>query len=185
MSQSFDHLVAYHCASTLMGHKAGSLFGMKRNAFAAQQEKVESVFAMLEKKGLYGHIIHCADEIILIYVYRKELLQRHLFHPLSRALLDDHGYTGRDTSELISQLVKRLTDSNNFPHEIGLFLGYPPEDVEGFVKHKGKNCKHSGCWKVYGDVGRSKALFIQYATCRMTCINCIKCGMTLEQVVPA
>ncbi len=38
-----------------------------------------------------------------------------------------------------------------FPHEIGLFLGYPPEDVCGYIRNKGKCQKCTGHWQVYGD----------------------------------
>ena len=38
-----------------------------------------------------------------------------------------------------------------FPHEIGIFLGYPLADVAGFIRNKGRNCKCIGTWKVYGD----------------------------------
>ncbi len=185
MSAGFDHLVAYHCAPTLMGHKAGSLFFMKRMAFAAQQDKAQKILAMLSQKGLSGQVIHCAGEATLVYLYRKELLLEHLAHPLSRTLLDAHGYTGRDAHELVAQLASRLSANSSFPHEIGLFLGYPPEDVDGFVKHKGLHCKHCGCWKVYGDVGQAKALFGQYAICRKDCLGCMNRGMTLDQLVTA
>ena len=42
-----------------------------------------------------------------------------------------------------------LSGSCAFPHEIGLFLGYPFEDVMGFIENKGENYLCSGCWKVY------------------------------------
>ncbi len=185
MTDGFDRLVAYHCAPTLMGHKAGSLFALKQKHFSGHQERVQAVLDMLERKGLSGQVIHCPGETTLIYLYRGELLKRHLDHPLSRSLLLDHGYCGDDARELVAQLIRRLKENSAFPHEIGLFLGYPPEDVEGFVKYKGLHCKHCGCWKVYGDVGRAKALFGQYAHCRRACVSCMNRGMTLDQMVAA
>ena len=46
-----------------------------------------------------------------------------------------------------------------FPHEIGVLLGYPAEDVKGFVVNEGKNYLYSGYWKVYGDLSEAKQLF--------------------------
>ena len=46
-----------------------------------------------------------------------------------------------------------------FPHEIGLFLSYPPEDVLGFILNKACNHKCIGCWKVYGDEQAAKTSF--------------------------
>lgn len=45
--------------------------------------------------------------------------------------------------------MRRLQRFEAFPHEIGLFLSYPPEDVRGFIEHKGHESKCEGCWKVY------------------------------------
>lgn len=55
------------------------------------------------------------------------------------------------------------------PHEVGLFLGYPAEDVEGFRRHGGQGYKYSGLWKVYSDVERAQRCFRQYGCCRRPC----------------
>ena len=41
-------------------------------------------------------------------------------------------------------------EAADFPHEIGVFLGYPLEDVVGFIRHRGKCFTCCGCWKSYG-----------------------------------
>ena len=45
----------------------------------------------------------------------------------------------------------RLRRESDFPYEVGLFLGYPPRDVEGFIREKARRAKCTGAWKVYGD----------------------------------
>ena len=35
-------------------------------------------------------------------------------------------------------------------------LGYPAEDVQGFIENETKECKCVGCWKVYGDEEKAK-----------------------------
>lgn len=52
---------------------------------------------------------------------------------------------------LLTQLSRRLCCSADFPHEIGVFLGYPLGDVVGFIENRGKNFTCCGCWKSYGD----------------------------------
>ena len=47
--------------------------------------------------------------------------------------------------------MMRLQSSLEFPHEIGIFLGYPPADVDGFM-HRKEDCRISGLWKVYDDI---------------------------------
>ena len=50
--------------------------------------------------------------------------------------------------------------------EIGLFLGYPVEDVLGFIENAGQNCKCCGCWKVYCNECEAVRTFARYKKCR-------------------
>ena len=68
---------------------------------------------------------------------------------------------------LLEQLSDRLCLEQEFPHEIGIFLGYPLEDVDGFITHQGENCKLCGCWKVYGNVEQARRTFASYEKCRV------------------
>jgi hypothetical protein len=51
------------------------------------------------------------------------------------------------------------------PHEIGVFPGYPPQDVKGFIENNGRNSKYTGLWKVYGDKAASIRMFKKYRKC--------------------
>ena len=62
-------------------------------------------------------------------------------------------------------LIRRLCEYEEFPHEIGLFLGYPPEDVYGFIENKADGFKCVGCWKVYGDARAAQKTFARYKKC--------------------
>ncbi len=58
-----------------------------------------------------------------------------------------------------------FTDFGAFPHEIGLFLGYPSEDVLGFIRNRAGNSKMTGAWKVYGDKEKAERIFEKYRKC--------------------
>ena len=83
---------------------------------------------------------------------------------------------------LLDLLSTRLRMGKEFPHEIGLFLGYPPEDVLGFQRYRGQNCKLCGYWKVYSDVDRARVLFRLYDRCREVLCRRVAQGMTLSEV---
>lgn len=38
----------------------------------------------------------------------------------------------------MNRLAERIQQEPQFPHEIGIFLGYPVEDVLGFIENKEK-----------------------------------------------
>ena len=140
---SIDYVIQ-HAAPTLAGIKTGNLFPC---TFASTQDMVR-------------------DLRELLYLFRPADLSRDLAGQEARRLLREAGY-GDDLTHLVClrELTRRLREGEEFPHEIGLFLGYPPEDVAGFMTHRGKNCKCVGCWKVYGDEYAARRRFAAYQSC--------------------
>ena len=47
----------------------------------------------------------------------------------------------------------------SFPHEIGVILGYPLEDVKGYMENGGQKCLLNGYWKVYNNPEEAKRKF--------------------------
>ena len=74
---------------------------------------------------------------------------------------------------------------DEFPHEIGLFLGYPYEDVIGFIKNKGKNYTYCGYWKTYGDPEISKKKFQQFQKCVFEYKRMYEKGKVIKQLIVA
>ena len=96
----------------------------------------------------------------------SQKIEANLTTVRAQVLLKRFGYRSLEIEDALFRLRGRFTAEEDFPHEIGLFLGYPIEDVEGFIANGGKGCKCSGCWKVYGDVEKAQALFDSYKECR-------------------
>ena len=99
-------------------------------------------------------------------ILNPEALARDLACEDAACLLNGSGYDGTEPSGCLRCLMDRLQcQKDGFPHEIGLFLGYPPEDVRGFIENETRNYKFTGYWKVYGDEERSRALFDKFERC--------------------
>ena len=73
---------------------------------------------------------------------------------------------------------------DGFPHEIGLFLGYPPADVDGFI-HRHDECRLVGAWKVYSDVDRARLTFDRFKRCTRICLDRWQRGVPLERFTVA
>ena len=69
-----------------------------------------------------------------------------------------------------------------FPHEIGVFLGYPVEDVEGYMQNDGKNFLLVGYWKVYGEKEQALRLFASYDEAREQTVREVLAGKELVQL---
>ena len=87
--------------------------------------------------------------------------------------------------EAILRLQRRLSEKKTFPHEIGVFLGYPLGDVIGFIRNEGKNCKCADCWKVYGDECEAKKTFAKFKRCIEVYVRLWKEGRSIRQLTVA
>ena len=85
----------------------------------------------------------------------------------------------------LRELTRRLREGEEFPHEIGLFLGYPPGDVEGFLRDGGRHCKLCGPWKVYDNVEEAARRFAAFHRCRDALTQRVDRGIPLSRVFPA
>ena len=176
-----DEQVIRHCAPTLASIKTANLFSC---VFTDRQEMLNHVRKLnlrLKGKGLRVLPLCIKENRGLIYVYRPEKLSKDLRNELAERLLNRCGYTCGDENACLRKLIERINMLSDFPHEIGLFLGYPPEDVDGFINRRG-DCKCCGFWKVYGDVDKARQLFARYRKC--TDIYCRLCheGKSIEKL---
>lgn len=80
------------------------------------------------------------------------------------------------------RLVRRLDENEEFLHEIGLFLGYPPEDVRGFIENKAAGYKYVGDWKVYGDEEKARKTFAKYKKCTRVYCAQFALGKSIERL---
>ena len=179
-----DELVIRHCAPTLASIKTANLFSCFFSNRQEMQEHVRNLTLRLKGKGLRVLPLWFKENRGLIYVYRPGKLSKDLRNELAESLLKNCGYSCTDENACLRKLIERLNQLSDFPHEIGLFLGYPPEDVDGFINRRDES-KCCGCWKVYGDVDSAQKLFARYRKC--TEIYCKLCqeGKSLEKLTVA
>ena len=102
------------------------------------------------------------DDSIILMIYDEEVLTRELNKEEQIDFLINLGYPEQIE---INQYVKTLKDryeKYHCPHELGLFLGIPFEDVKDFMECTTKKCLLCGYWKVYNNSDEAKMMFNQY-----------------------
>lgn len=157
------------CSSTLASLKTASLFNWfyKKDGISLDdmKQKIQEMNEKFVHKGIEIEILREDEQSALIYVYRINKLKSDLKRQSVRMLLEKQGYNCDDLKSSLMTLKKRLKDLKKFPHEIGLFLDYPIEDVIGFIRNKGSHFKCCGYWKVYGDEKEAARQFTKYDKC--------------------
>lgn len=181
-----EELVVRYCAPTLAGLKTGSLFSCPYASLEELKEDIREMNRRLGGRGLRVLPLQYREGRALIYVYRPQKLDADLEVLDAAAILAGMDYPVGSSDRCVVKLARKLREEPEFPHEIGLFLGYPPEDVQGFILHHAEDCKCVGCWKVYGDEEKARELFRRYRKCTSVYCSCLERGFSMERLtVPA
>lgn len=178
-----DHTIAMNCAPTLAGIKTGSMFSVSYTNRKSFMRELSELNTVLTRHGLCAVLLRYMNKRALVYIFRPDDLRQDLLDPAAIAILRERGYTESDPRICLQQLIRQFRQSKDFPHEVGLFLGYPPEDVRGFIAnpHSGYHCV--GCWKVYGDRTKAEQLFDRYRRCTKAYCRETARGTALEKLI--
>ncbi len=171
-----------HGSPTLANLKVGSLFTAscaERNGF---QDEFCRVAQVLSSRGVSMTVLRHRQEHALVYVYRAEKLQKLLNQPDVAQFLHSLGYQQLSIDASLTFLRTRLAESPCFPHEIGVFLGYPLSDVISFMRDGGRGCLCTGCWKVYTNECEALRVFERYRACRNAYQALFRAGWSLERL---
>lgn len=177
-----DDFVVEQCAPTLAGIKTGNLFSCDYSSREELLADIRRLNAQLVPKGLCLLPMRYSEKRALMYLYRPAHLKRDLRDELAVKLLTEAGYTQGSCEQCVVRLIRRLRENADFPHEIGLFLSYPPEDVRGFIEHKANDYKYSGLWKVYGDEKKARLLFAKYKKCTDIYCRLFEAGLSIDRL---
>lgn len=171
MERNFETVMIEQCAPVLAGIKPANLFRHETRDKAGLARTVAHWNAQLNSRGLRLRVLkECTHgHWFLLYLYRPARLESILAGGEARRFLEQEGYTlpgpGESCLALLDQLAHRLACGGDFPHEIGIFLGYPLSDVIGFIRNQGQNFTCCGCWKSYGDPDAARRCFDRMKKC--------------------
>lgn len=206
--RKFEQSIIRHCTPTLAGIKPANLFtcrdesvpGLRGNnprpidSQTHREEFSKALHITRDKLKPHGVCIEALAKRTtgtLLYVYRPDLLTESINQKKVATYLIQEGYDPANLATCIEHLHKRicgtdlvsqLSGSCSFPHEIGFFLGYPYNDVIGFIENRGQDFLCSGCWKVYSHERDAQECFCRYKTYTAAYEQRFKEGASLEQL---
>ena len=169
-----------YCAPTIAHIKVANLFSYPLTSLENLKEELRVVNEQMNPSGIYATSLKIGKKRALIYVYQQQALEIELRKLKVKQFLRSIGYQSFKLKDCLSLLKKRLMISEEFPHEIGFFLGYPYEDVIGFIEHEGKDYAYKGYWKVYANVEEMKNLFQKYTDCKQYYLKQYGEGISLQ-----
>lgn len=178
-----EELVVNHCSPTMAGLKTGSLFSCPAKDGGILAGDIRDLNRRLVPRGIRMIPLKVTEQRALIYMYRPAKLKEDLNHEAAGEILAEKKYPVGQMEHCIVELIRRLKEQETFPHEIGLFLGYPPEDVDAFMKNGAAGAKCTGMWKVYGDVETAQSRFAQYKKCTRVYCEVFRNNHSFEKLI--
>ena len=92
---------------------------------------------ILEALHLECRILRNDGIDLVVLFFRRAVLERTLASSEAAGFLKECGYpSGEGMAAILEELTARCRRGGNFPHEIGIFLGYPLKDVRGFIEDR-------------------------------------------------
>lgn len=166
-----------YCAPCLLGKKPSSLFSLPVSVYRESLKEKRT----LAKYGFALKLLYIIEEKAHVMLYSKKEIKQMLKKRDVQKAFSFFGYKESYKFEhIFSALSSRLRsfakglitgNREGFPHEVGLFLGYPPEDVLQYYINKGKGYIFSGYWKVYTNPSKAYLEFKKYDEAKAYCMN--------------
>jgi hypothetical protein len=170
-------LFLYAAAPVFRGLKPGAMVALPAKCLHGWIENREGLLA---DTGLRCMEMSLGQEMFTLLLYDAEALADALCGVESAAVLRGRGYmvpeAALETADAGARI--RLTETHllpmlrvryqlykscpcrraDFPHEVGLFLGYPAEDVAAFIENDGRGYALNAHWKVYHDTESARRI---------------------------
>ena len=172
--------LVFQCAPFLIGYKISNLVVMAE----CDWQKLSGI---LHGSCIGRRILYEERDKLTILLYHPDMLAAYLCDRGVRDILWAEWYRAFDVESVLTAFIERYRESRrrgaDFPHELGLLLGYPLEDVRGFISNKGKNSLYAGYWKVYANVPAKRSIFRQYESAKETLFTMMYQGIGLAEII--
>lgn len=171
--------IVLQCAPFLKGLKISCVITVDAELYGGLSE----IFADM---NISYHRLSSSDGRCLVLFYRPGELEKYLGQPAVSELLRKYGYSDMSMDSMLTHLSGRIRRfariGMGFPHEIGVFLGYPLSDVEGFIENEGKRYLMIGYWKVYSDLAGARMVFKEYDRAKDCAVNEFLTGKSIREI---
>lgn len=192
--------IALQCAPLLTGVKISNLLTVASD----RKQEAEGLF---EGTAVSCYMLYESGEKTTFLLYLRSGLTEYLAKEDVKRLMERFGYHAMKLERILERVSEKYTSymdgtggrvnihsrhpaernfhtyPSGFPHEIGLLLGYPPADVQGFIRNNGQNYLCTGYWKVYSNQSECKRIFRGYSQARERLIYMVSHGMGIGDIL--
>lgn len=160
--ECIEKFLIYNASLVISGAKPSATITLKKSGNNIYCKWVRYGRKFLEEIGIDYIDLREGEESLIILVYNRENLKNYIFKKENRDFLMKLDYENcKDIDEYI-EVLKIRYGKFKCPHELGIFLGFPLEDVRDFMECSNKKCLRCGYWLVYNNLQEAMTIFDRY-----------------------
>ena len=171
--------IVLQCAPFLKGKKVSCGITMEDSMY-------DELHNILGGSGISYRRLSAAEGRCLVLFYREKELSEYVNRVGIRSFIREFGYIEMGLDEMLERLSCRTAlfsrEEIGYPHEIGIFFGYPVEDVQGFIRNAGREYLFLGYWKVYSNPMAAKMIFKEYDQAKVCAVNEFLTGKSIKDL---
>ena len=196
--------LALQCAPLIAGLKPSNLFNIPC-------EGVCQVRELIRDTGISMYVLFSTGRKAAVLLYRRESLKKYMEQEPVVGMLHKLGYQDTSLEAVLPVFRMRyrryMQERRDFPHEMGLLLGYPVEDVKvhliygsyhevdssemafkiaGSMAFKEACRKDNACtgyWKVYENLEQKQQLFQRFEYAKENLVLLLSYGVGMADIM--
>lgn len=172
--------IAVQCAPLLSGVKIS-------NILIVEKRHKKQIYQLFSGSRILVYLLCEDNEKAIFLLFDRTLMESLLLQEETRKLLSELGYQsfrlGYVLREYADRYERYMKNKQAFPHEMGLLLGYPMEDIRGFIENNGQNFLYTGYWKVYGNLSEKLLVFETYQKAKERVMRLVHNGACISTII--
>jgi hypothetical protein len=157
-----ENFLIYNASLVIAGVKPASTIALKKINKRLYDSWCSFGKSFIDKLNLYFIELRESNESIILMIYDKNLLHKSIDTEQNINFLINLGYNHEVEVNNYLNTLKHRYEKYHCPHELGIFLGIPFEDVKDFMECTSKRCLMCGYWKVYNNRRAAIEIFEKY-----------------------
>lgn len=157
-----ENYLVYNLSLVIAGIKPSATVTIKKNNTKLYDNWNDFGISFIGSINLKFVELRESDKSIILLIYDELILENILNQKPHMKFLSNMGYPYNACVDDYVNTLKFRYEKYHCPHELGLFLGIPFDDVKDFIDCTTKKCLLCGYWKVYNDLNNAKEIFNKY-----------------------
>ena len=180
--ECIEKFLIYNASLVISGVKPSATITIKKDNDNLYDKWIKYGISFLKKIDIqYINLRECSNALIIL-IYSEEKLSNYIFKEENKRFLRQLGYSEENDMREYLEILKRRYKEFNCPHELGIFLGFPLNDVKDFMNCKDKKCLSCGYWLVYNNLQEAQEIFSKYDKVKAHTVNYILSGDSSQEV---